>query len=102
MNKSHASLLVMAGLAAAAAFSPASVVVGRFPHASATDGTVRTAGSTPASPVHHKQPGSQFASGAWGRLRGNRQRRSGPGWTNAHAQRVASKKRRIKAHRARA
>lgn len=30
-----------------------------------------------------------------------RQRRSGPGWTNRHAQRVAAKKRAIARHRAR-
>ena len=36
----------------------------------------------------------------WMRLRSTRRRRNGPGWTNAHQKRVATKARNVKRHRA--
>ena len=42
---------------------------------------------------------SDFARGAWLRLRGTRRRRSAYGWTNAHQKRVALKARNVKRNR---
>lgn len=48
----------------------------------------------------HSTSSTEFASGAWGRLRSTRRRRSGYGWTNAHQKRVATKARNVRRHRA--
>lgn len=48
----------------------------------------------------HSSSSTEFAGGAWARLRNTRRRRSGYGWTNAHQKRVATKARNVKRHRA--
>ena len=48
----------------------------------------------------HSKSSTELAGGAWARLRATRRRRSGYGWTNAHAKRVARKARNVKRHRA--
>lgn len=45
------------------------------------------------------QSNSDFARGAWLRLRGTRQRRAAYGWTNMHQKRVARKARNVKRSR---
>lgn len=89
---------------AAMSLSALSSIPGGFSQgtqAKALSETARTNSALPVAPAGHNRSTPAFARGAWDRLRSTRQRRAGPGWTNAHAKRVASKKRRVKAHRAR-
>lgn len=104
MHKSRtASLATMAAMLAISAGMGALVssASGQVVEARVNQDTARVYGASPGSPVNHNKSVSAFARGAWGRLRGTSQRRAGPGWTNAHAKRVADKKRRVKAHRSR-
>ncbi len=95
-----------AALMAAFAASVASIG-GVTPTASSANFQQATETRTSANPhVYTQQRGThstsstEFAGGAWARLRSTRRRRSGYGWTNAHQKRVATKARNVKRHRA--
>lgn len=68
---------------------------------------VTEAKTTPSTPADRQKPNLlaeqlKAIMGSGRRFAGKQGRRAGYGWTNAHAKRVAEKKRRVKAHRSRA
>ncbi|CAB5220890.1 hypothetical protein UFOVP241_46 [uncultured Caudovirales phage] len=98
-NTSRAAMLALAALGALA-MSPASNGTMRL----TTDATATVTNANP-QPAHRggQLPGdtrtNQLDRRSWLRLRVSG-RRAGPGWTNAHAKRVARKARNVKRHRA--
>lgn len=94
-----ASLASLAlGLGSVVGFSVPSSMVAEAPGIShATQKAIEKNSHNPAKPKSNKLQATLGGGlGSWG----GRQRRAGYGWTNAHAQRVARKKRNQAKHRA--
>lgn len=95
-STSKVSLVAMAGALLAAAGSMSVPITGGGTRTLTSSGDAFT--MTKAAGGQSDKRGrtsSEFAGGAWLRLRGTRARRAAYGWTNAHQKRVARKARNV-------